>query len=196
MLAFLQNETELTRGTLAKILGESGRLGELRENPQRFLDQVASILQSVLHRLLVDGIKYERVPLTADGAEWEMLQFKSEELVDYLSSLEVEKSVYPYVVCDSFIEREFARKLDERTDIKLFVKLPGWFTIDTPVGEYNPDWAIVKHDDETLYLVRETKATRDFLKLRTSEADKVHCGEKHFEAIGVDFAVAVSADAV
>ncbi|MDQ3563218.1 MAG: hypothetical protein M3436_03440 [Pseudomonadota bacterium] len=87
----------------------------------------------------------------------------------------------------------FARKLDERQDIKLFVKLPGWFKIDTPVGEYNPDWAILKHDGQALYLVRETKGTRDFLKLRTSEADKVRCGQRHFEALGVPFAVAVSA---
>ena len=81
-------------------------------------------------------------------------------------------------------------------DIKLFVKLPGWFEIDTPVGKYNPDWAITKQDDRTLYLVRETKATRDFLKLRTSEADKVRCGQRHFAALGVPFAVAVSADEV
>ena len=60
------------------------------------------------------------------------------------------------------------QKLDQREDIKLFVKLPDWFKIDTPVGKYNPDWAIVKHEDETLYLVRETKGTKDFLKLRTA----------------------------
>jgi type III restriction enzyme len=53
------------------------------------------------------------------------------------------------------------------------VLIPGWFEIETPVGKYNPDWAIIKHHDETLYLVRETKSTKDFLKLRTSEADKV-----------------------
>jgi type III restriction enzyme len=108
----------------------------------------------------------------------------------------VQKSVYEYVVYDSEVEREFAQKLDERDDIKLFVKLPGWFEIDTPVGKYNPDWAIVKHDGQALYLVRETKGTREFLKLRTSEADKVRCGQRHFEAIGVPFAVAVSADEV
>jgi type III restriction enzyme len=72
-----------------------------------------------------------------------------------------------------------------------FVKLPGGFEIDTPVGKYNPDWAIVKHDDETLYLVRETKSTRDFLKLRTTEADKVRCGEQHFKALDVPLAVVV-----
>ena len=73
---------------------------------------------------------------------------------------------------------------------------PRWFEIDTPVGKYNPDWAILKQDDRTLYLVRETKGTRDFLKLRTSEADKVRCGQRHFEALGVPFAVVVSADEV
>jgi type III restriction enzyme len=65
-----------------------------------------------------------------------------------------------------------------------------------PQRAYNPDWAIVKHEDQTLYLVRETKGTRDFLKLRTTEADKVRCGQKHFESLGVPFAVAVSADEV
>lgn len=197
ILAYLQNETELTRSTLVRILKESDRLGEIFENPQLFLDQVAAILKHELHRLLVDGIKYERLPGAGSGAEWEMLLFKNEELVNYLTALQVEKSVYEYVVYDSEVEREFARKLDEREDIRLFVKLPGWFEIDTPVGKYNPDWAIIKHDGEApLYFVRETKSTRDFLKLRTSEADKVRCGQKHFEALGVPFAVAVTADEV
>ena len=90
------------------------------------------------------------------------------------------------------MEREFARKLDQRADIKLFVKLPRWFEVDTPLGKYNPDWAIVKEGGPAIYLVRETKGTRDFLKLRTSEADKVRCGQKHFEALDVSFGVVVS----
>jgi len=196
ILAYLQNETELTRSTLVRILRESGRLAEVFANPQRFLDQVAAILRHELHRLLVDGIKYERLPGDGADAEWEMLLFQNEELINYLSALQVGKSVYEYVVYDSDVEREFARRLDEREDIKLFVKLPEWFKVDTPVGTYNPDWAILKHDGEALYLVRETKGTRDFLKLRTSEADKIRCGQKHFDAIGVPFAVAISADEV
>jgi type III restriction enzyme len=196
ILAYLQNETELTRSTLVRILKESGRLADVFQNPQRFLDQVAAILKHELHRLLVDGIKYERLPGTGADTEWEMLLFKNEELINYLNALQVNKSVYEYVVYDSEVEREFARKLDEREDIKLFVKLPAWFKVDTPVGEYNPDWAIVKHDGQTLYLVRETKGTRDFLKLRTAEADKVRCGQRHFETLGVPFAVAVTADEV
>jgi type III restriction enzyme len=195
ILAYLQNETELTRSTLVRILRESGRLSEVFRNPQQFLDQTAAILKHELHRLLVDGIKYERLSGGPD-AEWEMRQFKNEELVSYLNSLAVKKSVYEYVVYESEVEREFAKKLDEREDIKLFVKLPGWFKVETPVGEYNPDWAVVKHDGQTLYLVRETKSTRDFLKLRNSEADKVRCGQKHFESIGVPFEVVVTASEV
>ena len=196
ILAYLQNETELTRSTLARILRKSGRLADIFVNPQRFLDQTAAILKHELHRLLVDGIKYERLDGSGPDTEWEMLLFKNEELVNYLNALQVQKSVYEYVVYDSEVEREFAKKLDERDDIKLFVKLPGWFEVDTPVGKYNPDWAILKHDGTALYLVRETKGTRDFLKLRTVEADKVRCGQKHFETLGVPFAVAVSADEV
>ena len=194
LLAYLQNETELTRSTLVRILKESGRLGEFFNDPQRFMDRVAGVIKYVLHRLLVDGIKYERIPATGKDAEWEMMRFKNEEIINYLTALKVDKSIYEYVVYDSEIERAFAEKLDQRTDIRLFVKLPGWFQIDTPLGTYNPDWAIIKEGDQTLYLVKETKATHNFLKLRTSEADKVRCGQKHFQALDVPFDVVVTAD--
>ena len=194
--AYLQNETELTRSTLVRILKESGRLGEFFNDPQRFMDVVARNIKVELHRLLVDGIKYEKISGAGPDAEWEMMLFKNEELINYLNALQVNKSVYEYVVYDSDVEREFAHRLDQRQDIKLFVKLPGWFQIDTPVGKYNPDWAIVKEGDQTLYLVRETKGTHDFLTLRNSEADKVHCGMKHFEALEIPFAVVVNAEEV
>lgn len=196
VLAYLQNETELTRSTLVRILKGSGRLAEFFNDPQRFMDAVAHILKYELHRLLVDGIKYEKIGGAGPEAEWEMMLFKNEELINYLTALQVNHSVYEYVVYESEVEREFAKRLDERQDIKLFVKLPGWFEIDTPVGKYNPDWAVLKHDNQTLYLVRETKGTKDFLKLRTAEADKIRCGQKHFETLGVPFAVVVSADEV
>ena len=196
LLAYLQNETELTRSTLVRILKESGRLAEFFNNPQRFMDSVAAILKHELHRLLVDGIKYERIGDSEPESQWEMVRFQNEELINYLNAERVKNSVYEYIVYDSEIERAFAKALDEREDIKLFVKLPGWFMIDTPVGKYNPDWAILKHDGQALYLVRETKDTHDFLQLRTSEADKVRCGKRHFEALGVPFGLAVTADEV
>lgn len=193
IISYLQKETELTRRTLAEILSKSGRLAEFVVNPQKFMDAVAGILSRELHRMMIDGIKYERIA----EQEWSMRLFEDEEILSYLSSrLEVKKSVYDAVVYDSEVERKFAEDLDKREDIKLFVKLPRWFVIETPIGSYNPDWAVVKHHDETIYLVRETKGTRDFEKLRNSEADRIRCGRKHFDALNVDFDVVISSGEV
>jgi type III restriction enzyme len=134
ILAYLQNETELTRSTLVRILKDSGRLGDFLVNPQRFMDQTASILKYELHRLLVDGIKYDRVGGSGPEAEWEMVLFKNEELVNALTALQINKSIYEYVVYESEIEKEFARQLDQRDDIRLFVKLPDWFKVENARG--------------------------------------------------------------
>ncbi|MES9902362.1 MAG: type III restriction endonuclease subunit R, partial [Sedimenticola sp.] len=73
--------------------------------------------------------------------------------------------------------------------VKFYCKLPSQFKVDTPVGPYNPDWAIVTEDENKLYLIRETKSTRNLSELRDKERDKIACGKKHFEAIGVDYEV-------
>ena len=191
ILAYLQKETELTRATLVKILSGSNRIAEFAINPQKFMDAVASIINRELHKLMIDGIKYEK--LTTGKVEWSMQLFREEELKDYFEKcLAVKNSVFDRVIYDSEIERKFAEDLDKREDIKLFVKLPSFFKIETPIGTYNPDWAIVKHNDETIYLVRETKDTKNFEELRNSEADKIKCGRKHFEAIGANFDVVTS----
>ena len=88
-------------------------------------------------------------------AEWEMALFKEEEIVNYLSALQVDNSIYEYVEYQSAVERRFAEALDKREDIKLFVKLPGWFQIDTPIGTYNPDWAIVRSTTTPCFFGRE-----------------------------------------
>ncbi len=122
--------------------------------------------------------------------------FKNEDLINYFDALAVSNSVYEYVVYESGVEKEFAKTLDQREDIKLFVKLPDWFEIDRHVGQYNPDWAIVKQDDKTRYLVSDMKSTKDFLKLWSSEAGKGGCGQKQFETLGVALSVVVSVDEV
>lgn len=195
VLAYLQSETELTRSTLVRILRESGRLADFFIDPQRFMDAVSTNVKHELERLLVEGVKYERIGSAGTDAEWEMRLFEEHDgdVVNFLDAQSVKHSVYAYVVCESAVEREFAKQLDAREDIKVFVKLPSWFEIDTPVGKYNPDWAIVKDDGRVLYLVRETKSTKEFMKLRTSEADKVRSGQRHFDALGVPFAIAVTA---
>jgi type III restriction enzyme len=193
IIAYLQKETELTRSTIVRILKESNKLDEFIINPQKFMDSVSEILKRELNKLIIDGIKYEKI----SDQEYSMRLFEDKEIISYLNNrLEVNKSVYYAIVYDSDIERKFAEALDKREDIKLFVKLPRWFKIETPIGEYNPDWAILKHDDTVLYLVRETKGTKDFEQLRNSEANKIRCGRKHFEELDVDFQVVMSASEV
>lgn len=198
VLGHLQNATELTRSTLREILVRSERLEDLFCDAQAFLDHATVAIRGELSRLLIGGIRYERLDADARDSEWEMTRFEDGELLDYLRSLPTapQKSLYDYVEYESEVERAFAKALNERQDIRLFVKLPRWFVVDTPVGAYNPDWALVKHDSSTVYMVRETKGTKDFRKLRNTESEKIRCGERHFEALGVSFDVVTTADDV
>ncbi|MHC2722449.1 type III restriction-modification system endonuclease [Bradyrhizobium diazoefficiens] len=195
ILAFLQKETELTRHTLAEILKRSGRLAEFKINPQAFMAAVAKEISRALHDLMLDGIKYEKVA----GAYWEQSRIEQdaeEGIVRYLSNLYTvknkNKSLFDAVEYESEVEKQFARDLDSNENVKLFVKLPSWFKIDTPIGSYNPDWAFVTEREEKLYFVRETKSTLDSEERRTKENQKIACGRKHFESIGVDYNVVTS----
>ena len=195
ILDFLQKETELTRHTLAEILKRSGRLSEFRINPQAFMAVVAKEISRALHDLMLEGIRYDKVA----GQSWEMSRIEREAekgIVLYLSNLyEVqnqEKSLFDAIECESEVERKFVHDLDNDEDVRLFVKLPGWFKIDTPIGPYNPDWAFVTESDERLYFIRETKSTLDSEERRTKENQKIACGRKHFDSLGVDYAVVTS----
>lgn len=196
LLSALQRETELTRKTLVQVLTKSKRLGEVGTNPQQFLEQAGRVIRATLNQMIIDGIKYERV----DGAEYEMMLFEQHELLGYLNRIvPVEHSIYDAIEFDSDVERGFAEALDKRSDIKLFIKLPGWFKITTPLGSYNPDWAIVKQsegEEERLYLVRETKGSTKTTDLRGAEAAKLRCGKAHFETLDVDFKTVTDASAV
>jgi type III restriction enzyme len=114
--------------------------------------------------------------------------FEHEELSGYLSKnmLESEKSVYEYVVYDSETEKDFAQKFENNQSVKVYAKLPDWFKIETPLGNYNPDWAVLvdKGGEEKLYFVVETKGSTLEEDLRKREIDKMACGRKHFEALG------------
>ncbi|MDD2218871.1 MAG: DEAD/DEAH box helicase family protein [Desulfoplanes sp.] len=191
ILSFLQRETELTRSTLFDILKQSGRLEEFAVNPQAFMTQVSGLIRRSLHEMIVDGIKYERL----EGQEYEMRRFEEVEIEEYLSRLyhitsKDDRTPYDYVPFDSDVERKVAERLDESENVKFFCKLPRWFVIPTPLGNYNPDWAVVTEGDAHLYLVRETKSTHDAGKRRDSENRKIACGRAHFNALGVNFKVA------
>lgn len=193
ILAFLQRETELTRHTLVRILKASNRLEDFPINAQAFMTEVAQHINRTLHGMIVDGIKYEKIA----GQEYEMRLFEEDEVESYLAHLYAvqskDKTLFDYIPYDSEVEREFARQLDGMENVRLFVKLPRWFVVKTPIGDYNPDWAIVAEQDSKVYLVRETKGSHDDDKRRASENQKIKCGRKHFQALGVDFKTVTNA---
>jgi type III restriction enzyme len=192
LLAFLQKETELTRHTLVAMLRTSGRLPEFARNPQAFMAIASEAINRALHDMMLHGIQYEKIA----GSVWEMTRFEKEFEKEVLRELhrlyEVQnqdKSLYDFVEFESEVERQFARDLDANEHVKLFIKLPRWFKIDTPIGAYNPDWAFVTEREEKLYFVRETKSTLDADERRSKENQKILCGSKHFESIGVNYGV-------
>ena len=169
------------------------------ENPYEFASVSARIIKEKLKELLVEGIRYEKIN------EWyEMCQLEAEieTWKEYL--IPAKHSLYDHVLFDSDVERQFVEDLERLKKVKFYLKLPSFFTVPTPIGEYNPDWAIViePHDahgrptgEQMLYLVRETKSTTNLDELRPDEKRKILCGEQHFkDALNVDYKVVKSAD--
>jgi len=193
----LQGTTSLTRKTLVDILLKSERMGEFIHNPNDFIHMVKRNLLNVLSATVVEGIQYEKIAgyiyelreLQKDGKE------ERDRFLDQMYKVKnTQKTDFDYIPIDSTgpksPERQFAEKLDSRDDIRLFMKLPAKFKIPTPVGDYNPDWAIVKVEEgeERFYLIRETKSTADWSALRPTEQAKIDSAKKHFAAIGIDYA--------
>lgn len=187
----LQESTSLTRKTIVDILIGSDRLDEFIANPNDFIAMTKRALQNELAKMVVEGIQYEKI----SGSVYELRELQrdgleeKERFLDQMYQVQhKQKTDFDYVVYDSDVERQFAEKLDSREDVKLFMKLPAKFKIETPVGPYNPDWAIIKHEDgeDRIYMIRETKSTLDDSKLRPSELAKIESAKKHFAAIGIE----------
>ena len=188
VISYLQNETNLTRRSIAQILIDSGRIEDFKKNPQMFIDGAIAIIKNVMSRFIVDGIKYHKL---GNDDIWAQELFESEEVSGYLNDNMVatpNSGIYEYTVYDSDIEREFAKKLDANEDVKVFAKLPDWFKIPTPLGNYNPDWAILVEKDgqDRLYFVVETKGTNLFGELPPPQQAKIKCGKAHFAALQED----------
>ena len=145
-------------------------------------------IRFVQGKMEIDGIRYQRL----DGEEYYLQEiFDSEELIAYLekNTIAVNHSVYDHIIYDSTtVERPFAVSLDDDPDVKMFFKIPDKFKIETPIGTYNPDWAVYLDRDgvEKLYFVLETKGMSGQLgleELATAQRQKIHCGTQHFKAL-------------
>lgn len=181
IITFLQTETCLTRKTVVEILTRSKRIMDFKKNPQQFIEEVLKIIKLKMKALIVAGVKYTKI-----SSYYAQELFENEELNSYLDKmLESKKSIYDYVAFDSNIESAFAKEMEKCDNVKLYVKLPSWFKINTPVGTYNPDWAVLVDIEggQKLYFVVETKGVLFEDQLSFDERSKIACGKKHFEAI-------------
>jgi type III restriction enzyme len=186
LLTQLQDRTQLTRRTLHRVLVGSGRLGDFKRNPQAFIELAAEAINRCKRLAIVDGIKYQRL---GDAHYYAQELFEQEELTGYIKNMlaETKKSVYESVVYDSGTEAAFADGLEKNDAVKIYAKLPGWFKVPTPLGSYNPDWAVLVEKDgaERLYLVVETKSSLFTDDLGDKESAKIECGKAHFGALQV-----------
>ena len=186
LLTDLQDRTHLTRRTITSILTGSGRLDDFKRNPQQFIELAAETINRCKRMALVDGIKYQKL---GDQHVYAQELFDKEELTGYLKNMlmDTQKSIYEHVVYDSTTERDFADALEKNDAIKLYAKLPGWFKVPTPLGSYNPDWAVLVEEDgaQRLYFVVETKSSLFTDDLRDKESAKIECGKAHFHALAV-----------
>lgn len=195
IITAISDATLLTPATVKEILAQSGRLKDFLNNPQSFLEKATEIIRNNRHALAIQGISYIKL----DGQEYFAQQiFDTEELIANLdrNAVKVEHSVYDYIVYDSStVERPFAVALDNDPDVKMFFKIPDNFKIDTPIGNYNPDWAVFlnKNGEEKLYFVIETKGSLNPYERKGKENLKIHCGKQHFKALdnGIELKEAV-----
>ena len=184
ILTDLQDKTQFTRRSIVDILIQSRRLRDFQRNPQDFMELCAEAINRTKRLALVDGIKYQKL-----GKDYYYAQelFEEKELQGYLNnSIATKKSVYERVVYDSQgVERSFAESLDRNEAVKVYAKLPLWFKIQTPLGSYNPDWAVLIEENgcERLFFVVETKSSVWFDDLRHHEGGKIACAKEHFKEI-------------
>lgn len=184
MLGYIQRHTELTRNTIMRIIAESGRINDLAVNPQLFMDLAIASIKCELHKMMIDGIEYRRL----GDCTYEMRLFEDWETYKDEDTFEVskrDKTIYDnFIPLDSAVENRFAQDCESSDQVKFYFKLPCWFKIPTPIGNYNPDWAVVFEDDNRIYFVAETKDTGtptvDISKLRADEQAKIKCGAAHF----------------
>jgi len=174
----------LTRRTLLEVFRRVTDKQAALDNPHEWCAVAVRVLKEKLADHLVEGIRYEK-----NGEWYDMSQILDEAEVElfskYIAQTGKDRALYDLIPCDSDVERKFVQDLEAREDVKLYLKLPYWFTVPTPIGDYRPDWAVVMDgptDDgkPLLYLVAETKGSTSLDDLRPDERRKIRCGAAHF----------------
>lgn len=184
LIGKLVDQTKLTRKTIVKILSgiSPAKFALFRKNPEQFIINSAMLINEQKATTIIERITYNSISDTFDASIFTRNNMKGNLGVD---AVVAKKHIYDFVLTDSNVEKKFAMDMDTGKEVYVFAKLPRGFFIPTPVGEYNPDWAIVFNEGEVkhIYFVAETKGTMDSMELREVEKAKIHCAKKHFESI-------------
>ncbi len=175
---------QLTRDTTAVIFGqtEAAVFGQFKMNPEHFISEASRIIAEQKAAMVIERLAYDEV-----DERYDVDIFTANQTGQDFSraSAKLKNHVYDYAITDSDVERKFVKELDTSSEVVVYAKLPRGFLIPTPVGDYNPDWAIsfkagsVRH----IYFVAETKGTMSSMKLREIEKTKIECARKFFDEI-------------
>lgn len=181
-------ETGLTRKTIVAILAGMAPqcFGQFKHNPEEFIQKASKLINDEKATVIIQHITYNKLEETFGTDIFTEPTMKGKLGVN---AMQAEKHLYDYLIFDSpSTERPFAEKLDASTEVAVYVKLPKGFYINTPVGKYNPDWAIAFNEGSVkhVYFVAETKGSMSTLDLRLVEDAKIECARKHFRAISTD----------
>lgn len=179
--------TGLTRKDASAILRgiEQATFNQFHRNPEEFIIKACNIINEQKATVIIEHITYNKLEESYSSDIFTEPTLKGRMGVN---AIKTKRHLYDHLLYDSDGEREFAEKLDETTDVAVYVKLPRGFYINTPVGKYNPDWAIAFHEDKVkhIYFVAETKGDLSTMELRKIEQLKIHCAREHFRAISSD----------
>ena len=186
LLGEIAEKTQLTRRTCAAILTDihPGTFAKFKQNPEQFITEASRLINEQKATVIVEHLTYDPLDQSYDSSV-----FTENQTAQDLSKAgdKLKKSVYEYVVTDSKVERSFVEKLDVSDEVVVYSKLPRGFFIPTPVGDYNPDWAIAFRDDFTqikhVYFVAETKGSMSTLQLKGVENAKIECARKFFASL-------------
>ncbi|MEJ8548670.1 type III restriction-modification system endonuclease [Brevibacillus borstelensis] len=187
LIGKIMDETRLTRKTIVAILKgiKPSTFLLFRKNPEEFVIRASKLINEQKATTIIESITYDVISDTfhTDVFTKNTLKGKLGQ-----NAISVEKHIFDYVVTDSKIEREFAKELDTSQEVKIYAKLPRGFYIPTPVGDYNPDWAIVfkEGDIKYIYFIAETKGSMDSMELREVEKAKIECARRHFAKLNSD----------
>lgn len=183
LIGSISKDTGLTRKTIVEIIKNIDEkvFFQYRYNPEEFIRKATNLINNEKATTIIEGITYKKLDQRYDNEIFTInnVNGKLDE-----NAIEVKKHIYDFLVTDSKNEREFAKEL-EKGEVTVYAKLPNGFKIPTPVGNYNPDWAIVfdNKDFKYVYFVAETKGSMNSLELRDVEKAKIECARKHFESI-------------